>query len=137
MGLCGSRLDKLTYEETPEITYDFNKAKVLKVYDGDTFTIGAYHLGKPIKFSVRLYGVDCPELKGPTAEEGKKAKKFVEDLILDKIIKIEVLNNKVLDGKKIREKYGRLLSKVYINGKDLSEELIAMGMAKRYFGGTK
>lgn len=129
-----------TYENTPEPTYDFTVAKVIRVYDGDTFWVAVKYAGKRSRFKVRLYGVDCPEIKGGTEKTklaAQKAKKYVADRILRKFVAIEVLNNKIINGKKIQEKYGRLLSKIYVDGCDLALELIDRGLAKPYFGGTK
>ncbi len=153
MGLCVSSpeeqvrrarlqgLEALTYANTDEITYNFTDAKVLKVYDGDSLTIGAYYDGGFRKFNVRIFGIDCDEIKGGNAitrENAQRAKKYVERLVLGKIIKIEVLNNKILDGKKLREKFGRLLAKITTpEGHDLGDELFIAGLARRYYGGKK
>ncbi len=135
-----SSLETLTLEDTEDITYNFTKAKVLKVYDGDTVTIGAKYDGGWKRFSVRIYGIDCAEIRGGTAEtkeQAQKAKKFVADKVLGKVVDIDVLNNKLVDGKKLVEKYGRLLARISIDGEDLSEALCSTGLARQYFGGTK
>lgn len=153
MGLCISspeeqvsrarkqQLEALTYSTTEEITYNFNIAKVLKVYDGDSLTIGAYYDSGFHRFNVRIFGIDCDELRGGnsiTRENALRAKKYVEKLVLNKIVKIEVLNNKILDGKKLREKFGRLLAKITTpEGNDLGDELFIAGLARRYYGGRK
>lgn len=134
------RLNNCTIDNTKLVTYDFTKAKVLKVYDGDTFTVAGYYNGDFCKFSVRLYGVNCEEIKGGSEETKKKAqeaKKFVEDMILHKIIDIDILNNKIVDNKRLNEKYGRLLCNVKINNNDLAIALLNAGLAKPYFGGHK
>jgi endonuclease YncB( thermonuclease family) len=136
-------LEQSTYETTDLPTYNFTEAKVIKVYDGDTFWISAWYNNNLCRFKVRLYGVDCPELRGTKGKEKEKAleaKKFVMDTVLDKLVNITVLNNKKVCNKKITEKYGRLLAKVYPNGfhyPDLSTMLIKQGLAKEYYGGTK
>ncbi len=49
-------------------------AKVIKVYDGDTFTVEAYPLpGLEAKASVRVDGVDTPEIRGKCEAEKQKA----------------------------------------------------------------
>lgn len=135
------QLATLTYANTNELTYNFTEAKVLKVYDGDSLTIGAYYDGGFKKFNVRIFGIDCDELKGGnsiTRENGVRAKKYVEKLVLNKIINIDVLNNKIIDGKKLREKFGRLLAKITTpDGQDLGDELFIAGLARRYYGGKK
>jgi len=135
------QLANLTYSNTDEVTYNFTEAKVLKVYDGDSLTIGAYYDQGFKKFNVRIFGIDCDELRGGnsiTRENGLRAKKYVEKLVLGKLVKIEVLNNKIIDGKKLREKFGRLLAKITTpEGHDLGDELFIAGLARRYYGGRK
>jgi len=133
-------LNAATDNNTPDLTYDFTKAKVLRVYDGDTFYIAAVYAGKVFKFPVRLFGVDTPEMKGGTNESklaAKEAKEFVERFVCDKIIDIHILNNRLHDGKIIKEKFGRLLAVVKVGGVNLADELIRLGYAVPYFGGTK
>ena len=59
-----------------------------------------------------------------------KARDFLRDLILDKIIVIECLDF---------DKYGRLLGNLYIEGNEMSIStmMIEKGFAKAYDGGTK
>jgi endonuclease YncB( thermonuclease family) len=151
MGSCTSKspsiedirhrqLESCTYNNTDEMTYRFTEAKVINVYDGDTVTIAAFIGDQALRFNVRIYGIDCNEIKGGTIEskiEAQKAKKYVADRLLNKIVKINVLNGQIINGKKIREKYGRLLAIITIDGKSISDELIYLGLAKPYFGGNK
>ena len=151
MGVCTShddtkiarrqQLQSLTYETADELTYNFDEAKVLKVYDGDTLTIAAWFDNGFKRFSVRIFGIDCDEMRGGTSttrENAVRAKKYVERLVLNKIVKIQILNNKLLDGKKMREKFGRLLAKITTpDGHDLGDELFIAGLARRYYGGHK
>ena len=134
------KLEKASYRNTKDLTYDFTEAKVIKVYDGDSYTIAAIFKGDVYKFNVRLYGVDTPEIKGgskETNDAAKAVKKAIEDLMLDKIVQIKVLNGTEYEGTKICEKYGRLLCLININGRDLATDLVEKGLAKQYFGGTK
>ena len=54
-----------------------NSGRVIKVYDGDTITIASKVPGlknSPIyKFSVRLNGIDTPEIKGKNEDEKAKS----------------------------------------------------------------
>jgi endonuclease YncB( thermonuclease family) len=134
------QLNNSTYTNTPEQVYRFLIAKVIKVYDGDTFWISAWHNNEICRFSLRLYGCDCAEMRGGTPETKKlaiKAKEFVVDAIGGKIINVNILNGKRYDGKVIHEKYGRLLGTVHYNGKNLTDELIKAGLAQPYAGGKK
>lgn len=131
---CSDELAHSTCSNTPSETYDFVRAKIIKVYDGDTFWISANHNGKLLKFKMRLYGCDCPEMK---TEEGKSVKEYVKNLIDNKIVRVSILNNKIYSGKKVVEKYGRLLGFVWVGDINLTNHLIEKGFAKPYFGGTK
>ncbi len=68
-------------------------AKVIKVYDGDTFTVEAYPWpGLEAKASVRIDGVDSPEILGKCEEEKQKAieaHEFVKGLILGEVVQLE------------------------------------------------
>jgi endonuclease YncB( thermonuclease family) len=107
---------------------------VIKVYDGDTITIASklpYKKSPIYSFSVRLNGLDCPEIKGKTDKEkqcAQIAKKTLSDLILDKTV---TLKNVSL------EKYGRILADVYINETHVNKYMIDNRLAVAYDGGTK
>jgi len=116
--------------------------KVLKVYDGDTIWI-AIKINRSIyKLSARLYGIDTPEMKplknkinrDIEIKNAKKAKEFLSNLVLNKVILIEC-------GK--WDKYGRLLITLFLkNGIcspdiNINKLMISKGHAKEYFGGTK
>ena len=151
MGMCGSKTDNdtsikmkqledSTLDTVDEVVYRFTKAKVLKVYDGDTVTIAAHYDGQIVKFNVRLFGIDCDEMKGGSAEtkhNARSAKQFVESKVLNKVVDIDVLNNKIINGKQIREKFGRLLANIKVDGKDLATMLLEIGLARKYDGGHK
>tara|TARA_A100001015_G_scaffold164873_1_gene183306 strand:- start:53 stop:505 length:453 start_codon:yes stop_codon:yes gene_type:complete len=115
--------------------------KVLKVYDGDTIWITIRLNMKIYKIKTRLYGIDTPEIKplksmpnrDKEISKAKESKKFLEDLVLNKIIKIKCGN---------WDKYGRLLITIFINNNlcseiNLNDLMVEKGLAKKYFGGTK
>ena len=61
---------------------------VIKVYDGDTITITSklpYDSSPLYKFSVRLNGIDCPEIKGKCETE-KEVAKVARDTLSSKIM---------------------------------------------------
>ncbi len=107
---------------------------VIKVYDGDTITIASklpYDSSPLYRFSVRLNGIDTPEIKGKTDEEktaAKRAQKALENIILNKNI---ILKNVAT------EKYGRILADVYLEDLHLNKWLIDNGYAVKYDGGKK
>ena len=114
--------------------YDY---KVTRVIDGDTVAFEANFLPAPLKpeLSIRVLGVDTPE-KGHRAEcpqeaqAALKASAFTKDAIKN-AKKVQILIEK-------HDKYGgRVLGDVIIDGKKLSELLIANGHARPYFGEKK
>ena len=110
------------------------KGIVVKVYDGDTITIVSklpYSNSPLYRFSVRLNGIDCPEIKGDTADEKKCAeiaRLEVSNLVLNKIITLENLKN---------EKYGRILADVYIDNLHINKHMIDKRLAVAYDGKAK
>ena len=86
-------LDKeIDWKDTIEFVPPVEKGIVIKVYDGDTITIASKlpYLSSPLyRFSVRLNGIDCPEIKSKDENEkqcAQIAKKEMSDLILNKIV---------------------------------------------------
>lgn len=140
MGCRTAKLLHATYDNTPLPQYTFSKAKVVKVYDGDTFWIVAWDRGQLCKYSARLYGVNCSEMRGGTEEtknEARAAKQYVAKQIEGKIVEIKVLSNTTVGNRIIKEKYGRLLVSVTVDGVDLAASLISQNLGKPYTGGTK
>ena len=81
--------------------------------------------------SVRLNGIDAPEIKGKSAEEkevAKEARDFLSNLVLNKMIRLENVES---------EKYGRILADVYLGEVHLNELLLKERYAVKYDGGTK
>ncbi len=106
------------------------------MYDGDTITIASklpYDSSPMYRLSVRLNGIDTPEIKGKgISDEEKEAAKNVRDFIA------EMIMNKYVSLKNIEsEKYGRILADVYIGDIHLNELLIKERYAVKYDGGTK
>jgi endonuclease YncB( thermonuclease family) len=107
---------------------------VVKVYDGDTITIISklpYEESSFYKFSVRLNGIDCPEIKGETLQEkqcAQLARDELSQLILNKEIILKNLKT---------EKYGRILADVYLDDLHLNQYMLDKKLAVKYDGGTK
>lgn len=103
-------------------------------YDGDTCYVIAPTLPEPLqKMSVRILGIDTPEIRAECDEEKKlalKARELANKLFKD-ATKIEFANLKW-------DKYGgRVLVDVYLDGRSYKDEIINSGLAKPYDGGTK
>ena len=103
-------------------------------YDGDTCYVIAPTLPEPLqKMSVRILGIDTPEIRAECGEEKKLALKARElaNKLFRNANKIEFANLKW-------DKYGgRVLVDVYLDGKSYKDEIINSGLAKPYDGGTK
>lgn len=112
-----------------------NKGYVIKVYDGDTITIASKinvnNVINMYRFSVRLNGIDCPEIKGKTDTEKQcaiLAKEEMHKLVFGKIVYLK--NVKM-------EKYGRLLADVYVNDVHINQYMLDKKLAVPYEGKTK
>lgn len=108
--------------------------KVISVYDGDSFRVDIAGLHPLIgsDISIRVFGVDTPEIRGKCLYEkdlAKQAKKFVEQAIRSATT-IELRDVR-------RDKYFRINAVVVIDGKSLAAMLIQRQLAYPYFGSTK
>jgi endonuclease YncB( thermonuclease family) len=104
------------------------QSKVIKVYDGDTFTIEAKDKLTNTNYRVRILGIDTPELgwRAKCAEEGKlsvTSREFLKTMILGKTVNLSSLG---------KDKYGRLLANVSINETDVGTELLKNKLAVVY-----
>lgn len=128
-------LDKnIEMKDTIQFIPPINSGIVIKVYDGDTITIAStlpYKESPLYRFSVRLNGIDCPEMKSSNEDEKKcaqLAKQEMTNLVLNKMVYLKNVET---------EKYGRILADVYINDLHLNEHMLKKRLAVKYDGGTK
>lgn len=127
-------LDTIEYKDTTVFTFPIKYGKVIKVYDGDTITIAAKfpNTDGPIyRFSVRLDGIDTPEIKGKSAAErdlAKNTRDALQELIYGKVVELRNVAN---------EKYGRILADVYIGEVHVNQWLVSENFAVLYDGGKK
>tara|TARA_Y100000816_G_scaffold180229_1_gene130378 strand:+ start:923 stop:1393 length:471 start_codon:yes stop_codon:yes gene_type:complete len=129
------KYDDLDLKEVENFIPPIVSGKVVKVYDGDTITIVSEIPGlknSPIyKFSLRLNGIDTPEIKGKDEDEktaAVAAKEALSKLILNNIVYIK--NRKI-------EKYGRILCDVYKENIHINNYMIEKRYAVPYSGKTK
>jgi len=126
----------IKWEDTIEFTFPITGGRVIKVYDADTITIASklpYNESPLYRLSVRLNGIDTPEIKGKgisdeEKEAAKNARDYVLNLVLNKFVRLENIES---------EKYGRILADVYIGDIHLNQLLITERYAVKYDGGTK
>ena len=127
-------LDTIEYKDTTVFTFPIKYGKVIKVYDGDTITIAAKlpNTDGPIyRFSVRLDGIDTPEIKGKSVAErelARNARDAIQELIYGKVVELRNVTN---------EKYGRILADVYIGEVHVNQWLVSENLALLYDGGKK
>ena len=105
--------------------------KVVSVYDGDTIKIVFPLHDKLYKWNCRLGRVDTPELRTKNELE-KKFGYEVRDKLREKILN-KLVNVKCGDF----DKYGRLLTEIYIENESVNQWLIDNEYAFEYDGGTK
>lgn len=112
----------------------FRCVEVLKNYDGDTLTVNIPNVPALIgkKISVRVHGIDTPEVKTKNQcekEAGRMARNLVTST-LKNAKSIELHNVQ-------RDKYFRILADVMVDGKSLKDVLLKNNLAYAYDGGTK
>lgn len=90
--------------------------KVVSVYDGDTITV----LEGTTQHKIRFEGIDTPESKQPF---GTRAKQAMSKMVFGKEVRVEWSN---------KDRYGRTLGHVYVNGMWTNLEMIQQGMAWHY-----
>jgi len=99
--------------------------KVTRVTDGDT--IKAESQGNTIK--VRLVGIDAPEKSRkknvPGQPFSQKSTKYLASLVLNKTIDIKDYG---------KDRYGRTLGVVFVDGKNINLEMVNAGLAEVYRG---
>jgi|SRR3990167_6740042 len=109
--------------------YAYENVEVLDVYDADTLTV-KINLGFNIAFNVklRLARINAWEVKGEEKEKGQEAAAYLRT----KIGQVREEGNKIHieTFKDSQEKFGRYLAELYIDGKNINDELVKLGFAK-------
>ena len=113
---------------------------VTSVYDGDTLTVQVPYIpdvfGKDL--SVRIAGIDTPEMRSTCAtKEQRDHEKALAIRARDVVIAMVASGHRVTLTNLDRDKYFRMLASVYVDGRSVSDELIAQGLAVPYSGDTK
>ena len=99
-----------------------------QVYDGDTITRCRIDLGFNVHVveTLRLVGIDTPELRGPERESGIISRDFLRSHIeLGKPFGIRTHKGK--------GKYGRWLAEIGVGGVNLNQLMVNEGYAKLYW----
>jgi endonuclease YncB( thermonuclease family) len=90
---------------------------VVGVTDGDTVTVLD---GSNTQHKIRLAGIDAPEKKQAF---GARSKQSLSDLVFDRQVSVETDK---------RDRYGREVGVILVNGKDANLEQITRGFAWHY-----
>jgi micrococcal nuclease len=101
----------LVYTQAYAQTY---QGKVVGVSDGDTLIVLTPEK-QPIK--VRLTEIDAPE---KSQAYGQRSKQSLSDLVFGKQVRVEQQD---------RDRYGRVVGKVYVGSLDVNAEQVKRGMA--------
>lgn len=114
--------------------HTFRCVEYLDNYDGDTFKvrIPSVHplLGEEI--SIRITGIDAPEIRAEKACERQAAFR-AQEALHDLLQRGGEITLKEVN----RDKYFRVLAHVEVDGKDIGREMIRQGLAVPYDGGTR
>jgi endonuclease YncB( thermonuclease family) len=91
--------------------------RVVGVADGDTITVLD---AVKVQHKIRLAGIDAPEKKQAF---GNRSKELLSDMVFDKTVNVETEK---------RDRYGRQIGKVLVNGLDVNLVQVERGMAWFY-----
>lgn len=127
--------------------------RVVSIYDGDTMTLVLPVLGQYFRYNVRLMGIDTCEMKSKSSENKDRAQQAKGAVLTALGIPSHLATATRKDLQKYLneniiivsiqcadfDKYGRLLGDVFPenSAESLSEMLIRLGLAYRYYGETK
>ena len=96
---------------------DILRGQVVGVSDGDTITVLDETKQRQV---IRLMGIDAPE---KAQAFGQKAKESLADLVFNKDVSVTWFK---------RDRFGRTVGQVYVDGVDVCLELIKRGLAWHY-----
>ena len=132
------RLESIDPKTVPKVPFqnEFKHARIEEIYDGDTVKIIVLFGDVPVRFSLRILGIDTPEIKqgeGRLPEERQaaiKVRDYMKSLFPTNTAKICIRD---------WDKYGgRVLGDLYLQtGESVSEILIHGGWARPYHGEKK
>lgn len=94
--------------------------KVIAVSDGDTVKVLREENGQKIQEKIRLLGIDAPEKKQPYGPQSKEA---LSRKIFGREVEVEW---------KKKDRYGRTLGKIKLDGKDMNLTQVEEGLAWHY-----
>ncbi len=102
---------------TAQVHAEILNGRVVGVADGDTVTVLD---ASRQQHKIRLIGIDAPEKKMPY---GNQSKQSLSDLVFDRQVQVEY--NK-------KDRYGRTVGKIIVDGVDANLAQVKAGMAWHY-----
>jgi len=96
--------------------------KVVSVHDGDTLTVLD---AASVQHKVRLQGIDAPERGQPF---GTVARERLAALTMGQTVTVETFG---------RDRYGRTLGRIVIEGQDVNRQMVLDGLAWHYLRYSK
>lgn len=120
-----------------DLTGRYKLCKVLYVHDGDTLCVALRHRGKTWKITVRLYGINAPELR-PDKEAQNRPQIIMKAARARDGLREKVLHRKVIIEFHESDIYGRWLGTIYSESwgkrrENINDWMIQHGHAVRYF----
>ena len=127
--LLGNNKEETIAEEID--VFSLTSDQIVDVYDGDTFKIDlpSQHPLFGDDLSIRVLGIDTPEMKG-TSDEIKALANQAKNRTQELLREADLIVLKNLE----RGKYFRVVAEVWIDGESLGETLKEEGLAKDYDG---
>lgn len=100
------------------------QARIVSVYDGDTVSANI-SLGLDtvlVRKSIRLTGINAPEVRGKEKSKGIVTRDRLKQWVDGKDVMLVVSSDK-------KDKHGRILATIYLDGKSINDRLVAEGLA--------
>ncbi len=110
----------------PAYVYRARVEKPEDIYDGDTITV-VIDLGFSIDFgelTLRLHGINAPEMRGAEKEAGRRSRDWLRERLAGKEFIVQTIRDR-------KGKYGRYLAIIWVDGVNVNEEMVALGLAEK------
>lgn len=140
---CCSRQNKLhNYKKDDISLFNFKGkkclAKIVDVYDGDTFTAVFKYRNEFIKYNFRTYGYDSPEMRPLKSKPDRDEEKIAAIKAREAFKSVTDWENTLITLDMLGfDKYGRILVNVYKKKLHINKWMIDNGHGYEYHGGTK
>jgi endonuclease YncB( thermonuclease family) len=146
MNSISDKLKSIDHKKIPLFSFKDKViiARVVDVYDGDTFTALFEYNGEIMKYKCRAMGYDCAEMKPKKDDPNRDQEKALALKAKNRFIELMGGEDSMIQMKCLEfDKYGRILTYVYPlhgdiqNDESINNAMIREGHGKAYSGGTK